>query len=404
MRVLSRFGAMAAIAVLMTVVFAAPMSAGDETKDWTVLVYMDGDNSLESFAVINTEQLELVGSDANVNFVVLIDTMTGPADLLYIENGQSVAVGEKYGYPKEVNMADPAVLEQFIEIGVQDFPAEKYAVILWDHGGGWRGICWDDTTLELTGVDDCITMTEMRDAFAGAYKETGEVIDMVGFDACLMAMPEVSYQLRDYASFLVFSEETIPGLGFPYDMFAADLIADPTVDGEALAVIIAKDYSAYYASMSGFVDVTISVFDMAYMDELTAAVDYLGSELLASLSTYVNAYQSDQIQADRYYYPYNVDLIGFAQNLIADTSIKDTGIRDAAQEVVIAADNCIVAAYNSIVNVGSTGLAIYFPSTQDGMHSIKEEYATIPFAVETSWYDFCLAFSDFTGRTWVATK
>ncbi len=229
MRVLSRFGAMAAIAVLMTVVFAAPMSAGDETKDWTVLVYMDGDNSLESFAVINTEQLELVGSDANVNFVVLIDTMTGPADLLYIENGQSVAVGEKYGYPKEVNMADPAVLEQFIEIGVQDFPAEKYAVILWDHGGGWRGICWDDTTLELTGVDDCITMTEMRDAFAGAYKETGEVIDMVGFDACLMAMPEVSYQLRDYASFLVFSEETIPGLGFPYDMLAADLVADPTV-------------------------------------------------------------------------------------------------------------------------------------------------------------------------------
>jgi hypothetical protein len=395
---------MAAIAVLMTVVFAAPMSAGDETKDWTVLVYMDGDNSLESFAVINTEQLELVGSDANVNFVVLIDTMTGPADLLYIENGQSVAVGEKYGYPKEVNMADPAVLEQFIEIGVQDFPAEKYAVILWDHGGGWRGICWDDTTLELTGVDDCITMTEMRDAFAGAYKETGEVIDMVGFDACLMAMPEVSYQLRDYASFLVFSEETIPGLGFPYDMFAADLIADPTVDGEGFAVIIAKDYSEYYASMSGFVDVTISVFDMAYMDELTAAVDYLGSELLASLSTYVNSYQSDQIQADRYYYPYNVDLIGFAQNLIADTSIKDAGIRDAAQKVVIAADDCIVAAYNSIVNVGSTGLAIYFPSTQDGMHSIKEEYATIPFAFETSWYDFCLAFSDFTGRTWVATK
>lgn len=404
MRMLSRFGAMAAIAVLMTVVFAAPMSAGDETKDWTVLVYMDGDNSLESFAVINTEQLELVGSDANVNFVVLIDTMTGPADLLYIENGQSVAVGEKYGYPKEVNMADPAVLEQFIEIGVQDFPAEKYAVVLWDHGGGWRGICWDDTTLELTGVDDCITMTEMRDAFAGAYKETGEVIDVVGFDACLMAMPEVSYQLRDYASFLVFSEETIPGLGFPYDMLAADLIADPAVDGEAFAVIIAKDYSAYYASMSGFVDVTISVFDMAYMDELTAAVDYLGSELLASLSTYVNAYQSDQIQADRYYYPYNVDLIGFAQNLIADTSIKDTGIRDAAQKVVIAADDCIVAAYNSIVNVGSTGLAIYFPSTQDGMHSIKEEYATIPFAFETSWYDFCLAFSDFTGRTWVATK
>ena len=404
MRVLSRFGAMAAIAVLMTVVFAAPISAGDETKDWTVMVYMDGDNSLESFAVINTDQLELVGSDANVNFVVLIDTMTGPADLLYIENGQSVSVGEKYGYPMEVNMADPAVLEQFIEIGVQDFPAEKYAVVLWDHGGGWRGICWDDTTLELTGVDDCITMTEMRDAFAGAYKETGEVIDMVGFDACLMAMPEVSYQLRDYASYLVYSEEVISAYSFPYDTIAAALVAEPTMDARAFAVCVAEEYADFYTSMSGFVDWTISVFDMTYMDDLKAAVDYFGAELLGSLSTYVNAYQAAYIQADRYYYPYNVDLIGFANNLIADPTIKDTGIRDAAQEVVMATDDCMFAVFNGQHNVDSTGLAIYLPSTHDGMKSIKDEYATIPFATETSWYDFCVAFSDFNGRTWVAEK
>jgi hypothetical protein len=402
MKGFSRFGAIATFAVLMTVVFAAPMSAVDK-KDWTVMVYMDGDNNLETYAILNTDQLELVGSDANVNFLVLMDTLAGPADLLYVidsQDGQSMSVGGNYGYPKEVNMSDPAVLEQFIEIGVKDFPAEKYAVILWDHGGGWRGICWDDTTLELYGIDDCITMTEMRDAFAGAYKETGEVIDVVGFDACLMAMPEVSFQLRDYASFLVFSEETVPGLGFPYDMFAADLVDEPTVDGEEFAKIIAKDYSDYYASISGCIDVTISVFDMAYMDELTAAVDYLGTELLASLSTYVNSYQKDQIQADRYYYPYNVDLIGFAKNLVADSSIDDPGIKDAAQKVVIAAEKGVLVAYNSIVNVGSTGLAIYFPSTHDGMHSLKEEYKTIPFAVETSWYKFCEAFSDFNGRTW----
>jgi hypothetical protein len=183
-------------------------------------------------------------------------------------------------------------------------------------------------------------------------------------------------------------------------MFAAHLVAEPTVDGDEFAVIIAKDYSDYYASISGCIDVTISVFDMAYMDELTAAVDYLGTELLASLSTYVNSYQKDQIQADRYYYPYNVDLIGFAKNLVNDSSIDDWGIKDAAQKVANAAEKGVLVAYNSIVNVGSTGLAIYFPSTHDGMHSLKEEYKTIPFAVETSWYKFCVAFSDFNGRTW----
>jgi len=400
----SRIGAIAAFAVMMTVVFSLPMSAGSEEKDWTIFVYLDGDNNLEAYCDMSLEQMEMVGSDENVNFVVLYDKLSDVADLLYVEQGVSVSVGEKYGYPKEVNMADPDVLEGFIVNGMTDYPAEKYSVMLWDHGGGWRGICWDDTTLELTGVDDCITMVELREAFAGVHEATGEVIGVVGFDACLMAMPEVSYQLRDYASYLVYSEEVISAYSFPYDTIAAALVAEPTMDARAFAVCVAEEYADFYTSMSGFVDWTISVFDMTYMDDLKAAVDYFGAELLGSLSTYVNAYQAAYIQADRYYYPYNVDLIGFANNLIADPTIKDTGIRDAAQEVVMATDDCMFAVFNGQHNVDSTGLAIYLPSTHDGMKSIKDEYATIPFATETSWYDFCVAFSDFNGRTWVAEK
>jgi len=401
MRLLSKSGAIAATAVMIAVVFSLPVSAGE--KEWTVLVYLDGDNNLEVYGDMNIEWLMTAGSTDYVNYVVLYDKLSGPADLLYIEYGEVVSVGSAYGYPKEVNMADPAVLQEFIEIGVRDFPAQRYMVDLWDHGGGWRGICWDDTTLEETGISDCITMVDLREAFEGAYATTERVIDIVAFDACLMAMPEVSYQVRDYASYVVFSEETVPGYGFPYDLFSAALNAEPTMDGREFSTCLVEKYAEFYSSISGYIDWTMSAFDMAYMDEVTAAVDYLGTELLDGILDYMQAYQRDYIMSDRYYYPYNTDLIGFAQNLIADPVIEDEGIKDAARQVVAAVTPAIVAVANGIHNVDSTGMAIYLPSTNDGMKSIKESYVDIPFALDTSWYSFCDAFSNWYGRTWGST-
>lgn len=401
-----RFGAIGAIMMTITMVFAMPMSAGETAKDWTFLVYLDGDNSLEYYVDVNIGWIEECGSDDNVNFVALVDTLTGPADLVYITEGldTSISVGADYGFPKEINMGDPAVLAEFIEIGIKEFPAEKYVLDLWDHGGGWRGICWDDSSIMEDGEADFISMVELREAFADAYDTTGVVLDAVAFDACLMAMPEVAYQCRDYVDYLAFSEETVPGFGFPYMTIAEDLTADPSMDGRELVTMIAENYGEYYSSISGYVDVTMSAMDMAYMDELTAAVDYLGTELLASLNSYMSVYQQDMIQADRYYYPYNVDLKGFAQNLVAEPLIKDLGIKEAAADVVEAVNGAVIIAVNSIHNVDSTGIAIYFPSTDDGMHSIKDTYYGIPFAMETSWYDFCFAFSNWEGRTWSAEK
>lgn len=401
-----KFGAIGAMFMTMTMVFAVPMSAGETVKDWTVLIYLDGDNNLEYYADLNIGWIEEYGSDDNVNFVALVDTLTGPADLIYVTEGvgTSISVGADYGFPKEVNMGDPAVLADFVANGIKDYPAEKYAVILWDHGGGWRGICWDDTSVLPDGTYDFLDMVELRTAFADAYAETGVVLDAVAFDACLMAMPEVAYQCRDYAKYLSFSEETVPGFGFPYMTIAEDLTGAPEMDAEEFVVMIAEDYGEYYSSISGYVDVTMSAMDMAYMDELTAAVDYLGKELLASLNSYMNVYQNDMIQADRYYYPYNVDLKGFAQNLVADPLIKDQGIKEAANDVVMAVNDAVVIAVNSIHNVDSTGIAIYFPSTNEGMHYIKPTYEGIPFAMETSWYDFCYAFSNWEGRVWSADK
>jgi hypothetical protein len=242
-------------------------------------------------------------------------------------------------------------------------------------------------------------MVELRDAIEGAYEDTGEVMDVVGFDLCLMAMPEVAYQVRDYASYVVFSEETVPGQGYPYDVIADALVDDPDMDGRALSVEIAEDYAAFYAELN-VKDVTISAFDMAYMDEVKAAVDYLGTELLADLRTYMNNIQRDAILAQKYYYPYNIDLKGFADNLFGDAVIDDEGIKEAAAMVSQAVDDGIFACINGDHNYKSSGMSIYLPTTNEGMHHIKDTYIDVPFAIETSWYDFALAFSNFFGRTW----
>jgi len=396
-----KFGAAATVVMLSLMVVPATISAGDETADWTFMVYLDADNNLEPYGVTNLEWLEGVGSvSGEVNFIVLMDTLTGPAELLYVELGDSTPI-EGYGFPTEVNMADPAVLEDFVVNSINDYPAEKYALILWDHGGGWRGLCWDDSSALLQdGSEDCITMVELRTALDNANGRTDEIIDVVGFDLCLMAMPEVAYQVRGLANYVVFSEETVPGYGFPYDAIARDLVAKPSMDGGQLATMIVEDYAEYYSSMAGYYDWTISAFEMAYMDDLTAAVDTLGSRLLDGLQDYMNSIQKDVIAAQEYYYPYNVDLKGFAMNLCMDPTIADKVTKKAAKAVEEAVEAGVSAYINGRHNDESYGLAIYLPSTNDGMHSIKDGYDEVPFAIETSWLDFATAFSNWEGHTW----
>ncbi len=417
MRRLHRIGAVAAAAMLAVMIVPVSMAAVDNGAKWTFAIYLDADNNLESYGLTDLAELEAVGSVDGVNIVVLMDTYTaitgthwyavdGPNEphIVLDDDGEyqnncdcGIIAG---GCPGELNMADPLVLEEFCEIVCSKYPAEKYALILWDHGGGWRGLCWDDTTFEVDEVDDCITMVELRDALVDAKDQTKVVFDVVGFDLCLMAMPEVAYQVRGCADFVVFSEETVPGAGFPYDAIAGHLVAEPTMDGGALASVIVQDYAAYYSSTSGYVDWTISAFNMTYMDAMKNAVADLGVALLAGLREYMNSIQRDLITAQEYYYPYNVDLKGFAMNLQADPIITDEAIKTAAKAVQEVVEAGVSDFVNGIHNYKSYGMAIYAPSTNDGMHSIKDTYVEVPFAVETGWYDFALAFSSFYGRTW----
>jgi hypothetical protein len=375
----------AVLVILPALLLSTPTNAAPPMMDnWTVMVYIDADNNLEPFGEMNLQMLESVGSSDKVNFVVLIDTYTGPASLLYVKQGSSEVIDD-WG---EVNMGDPATMTAFIKEAKKVAPAEKYCFISWDHGGGWRGMNWDDTSEEETGTSQFIDMAELR----AAVVDADLVFDVFAFDQCLMAQPEVAYPLSGYAQYLVFSEETIYGQGFPYDMIAADLVVKPDMSSLELSELIVSDFAAYYNSITWANDWTISAFDMTAMDGLTAAVAHLATAQMNTLHLYRSQFKNDLSNSPSYYYPYFSDLKVYATNVYNDKAIGDQDVKNAAKEVISAVDAGIVLTMNSKHNQDSTGLSIYFPSYRSSYLGLKSAYVEVPFAIDTGWLNWLQVF------------
>ena len=112
-------------------------------------------------------------------------------------------------------------------------------LVFWDHGGGSAaGVCFDETA-----DNDSLTLHEINDALYEFYQINPDFpLDIVGFDACLMATYENAAHLRHYANYMVASEELEPGIGWYYTGWLSKLCDDPDMDSQSLAVAIADAY------------------------------------------------------------------------------------------------------------------------------------------------------------------
>ena len=106
-------------------------------------------------------------------------------------------------------MTNPDNLASYIQWCAENYPADRYDLILWDHGGGSvSGYGYDEKykssgSMTLSGIQK-------------ALEKGGVKFDFVGFDACLMATAETALMLGNYADCMVASEETEPGVGWYY--------------------------------------------------------------------------------------------------------------------------------------------------------------------------------------------
>jgi hypothetical protein len=363
---------------------------------WTFLVYLDADNNLELDGLNDFREMAEVGSSANIRIVVQMDragrsTSYGNwADTrrFLIQHDDTPAAAPLMDMG-ELNMGDPAVLEDFVEWGIRNYPAKYYALIVWNHGGGWKmdvdknmekakalksanasraesdvlkAVCTDETS-----GGDQLFMYELRQALNNAKASTdarlgsSTKLDLIGFDACLMGMIEVAYQLRDLCGVMIGSEDTEPGAGWPYNTILTQLASAPLMQPADLAgMIVEKYYSSYGASDA----ITQAALDMSKLNALVSAVDAFTVKATTEWDKL-----RDARTAAKQYHPYagynafwGMDIKDFftrTSNLVVSTEIKN-----ACSAVNTALDQAVINEMHGTGDANSNGLAIYFPKTK----------------------------------------
>lgn len=379
---------------------------------WTFLLYLAGDNNqIAAYLDDSSElgalyRLRMRAGGPNVNVVALFDgDRPGGGDSFryLMRPGEPVQI-EALG---EVNMGDPQTLSEFIEWGRQQAPADAYYLAIANHGNALDGIAWDYTSDPLR--NERLSPPELRQALVAATGGGARPLDIIHFDACLMGLIESAYQIRGLARYAIVSEN-LAWSSFGYADYR-DLVGARTAP-RSLASAIAANYASRIARDQ--LPFTISVLDMARIDQTALTADALAGELLRY--TLGGVEQRQRLQAvrtqaqkldssgngtittnDAY-----VDLDHFAELLIdqladAPTVQAATRLRTALSEFVIynraqsgRLSNLLTGASEQVELTNARGLAIYYPPwpSQDISTTYRRQFS---FAADTRWDEWLLA-------------
>jgi hypothetical protein len=344
---------------------ATTVANTDTAGNWTELVYMAADNNLEGAALADLAEM---GSATGTEFVVLLDRAPGysSADilglgdftdtvLLDVKDGQATLLDR----PGELNMGDPAVLENFVTYGLKNHPNDKTGLVIWDHGGSWKGAAWDETSGNANlGVRD------ISNAVAGGLAAAGkQKFDMIGFDACLMATYEVASALAPSADYLLASEEVEPGNGWDWSS-----VSTPTggITTEDLGSQVIAGFTQQSQSNNEN-STTLSLVDLNRLPALDSALADLASSLTDQARDQIGrvGYARNQAigfgknpQPERDYF--SVDMGDMASSLV-----NLPGMERSSQAVLDALDNVVVQHLDGPVTTKATGIAAYFPPSSD---------------------------------------
>jgi hypothetical protein len=259
---------------------------GREGDGWTVLHYSMADTNLEPFMVADVNELGAVGSNDNLHIREFMDRSAeyGEDEVLDQGNwvgGRTLDLGapgtsEVVDDLGDVDSADPAVLASFIADGIKDNRAGHYALIISDHGASWPGIGPDEGTAPEYDVLD---LAEITDAISSGLKEAGvDKLDLLGFDACLMANYEVASAVAPLADRLVASQELEPGHGWDYGSLQV-LADDPDTSADTFGKALIDGFSGQAEEQGTQDQITLSMTDLTKMGDVDAAVSDFAAAL-----------------------------------------------------------------------------------------------------------------------------
>jgi len=290
-------------------------------KSWTFFVHIGGNNNLHKYVAHNLKQMQEVGSNEHINIIAQIDRYgENTIKRVLVRQNKILIVQELPKNYSNVSGTSESLFDS-MKWAVENYPAEHYALILWDHGSSIidphrfgrfghrisdeeiariydidtkgklyldkndlrvndldsdRGIIFNDgydQYIDNAGLTFCLKRIsdELLD---------GKKIDIVGMDACLMAMLEVATQVRNWVNYFVGSQELELGSGWNY-AYALEKFKNETTSPQELCKQIVDAYRREYLPIT--YDFTQSAYDLSKIDKLEENVDQLSKQLILLL-------------------------------------------------------------------------------------------------------------------------
>ncbi len=367
------------------------------TSKWTIMIFLNAANDLYPFSTLNMNQMERVAQNADVRFVVQwkqsLAAWPGPPAplpsfvgtrryLVKPDLTNSIASEIIQDMGEGVDMGIPSTLNSFIAWAKTYYPAQRYVLVVWNHGNGWRravdpptrAVSYDDET------GNAIQIWQLNQAIGDI------VLDILAWDASLMQMIEVAYEAQDRARYIAGSEESPPGEGYPYHLIFDDFRDRPDDTTLALSKAFVDGMLEGYAGQSR--KITQSVLDTAMLPALGSAASALAVELIANVDTIGPQIPSIRAQAQAYsdssVRRYR-DLDHLCQLMAAQISVPS--VQTAANAVRAAVANAVVWEGHNNQSPNSRGISIDFSSSSQ-FAGAALDYALLRFAADTQWNEW----------------
>lgn len=327
---------------------------GNGQDVYTIMVYMCGTDLESNYGMATSDLNEMLHADISDNVNVIIETggakkwqntvISNSTNQIYqVKNEGIVRLQSDIG---KKSMTKGSTLTEFINYCKTNFPANRYALIMWDHGGG---------SASGYGYDELFSGSSMTlDVFNKALGDAGCEFDFIGFDACLMATLETALVAEQYADYFIASEETEPGCGWYYTGWLTQLSQNTSMDTVSIGKKIIDDFTVACRQQSSSSQTTLSIVDLA--------------ELAGTVPEAFNSFASstmELIESDNYAVVSNarsrakefssginqIDLIHFADNMgTAESKTLAKALRSCVK-------------YNRVSSslANANGISIFFP-------------------------------------------
>ncbi|SEF58542.1 Leucine rich repeat-containing protein [Eubacterium ruminantium] len=354
----------------------------------TVMIYMVGSNleSDKGLASMELEEMMYSGYDTSKTNVVILtggtsywhsDVSGDVNSIIRIKgNGAYVTEGETLTIQ---NMGSASTLVGFLDFCYENYKAEHYSLIFWDHGGG---------PVYGFGVDelydrDMLDFNELKNALGSSKFKGDNKFDFIGFDACLMGAVEYANMLQSFSKYLIASSEIEPGYGWNYSFLSS---MNNETDVKVIAQSIIDDYFSFYEAIGDNTsNLTMSCYDLSYVDDVVSDLDVVYENLIQNMtdeyymiaearkSSFIYGVCSDGSSYDM------VDLIDFVEGIQNSHPEEASKSLDDMQKMIV---------YHKAGTDGEKGISIYFPYDNKEMYDQMGKYVMSSISISDNYTRF----------------